>query len=83
MEIALSFMMTQIKNTKICSFCKKELPISEFGKCKSTKDGLQYYCKSCQKLYRQGTKKLKVCTSCGEAKPIYEYYECRTLRWLF
>ena len=63
---------------KICSFCKREMPISEFGKCKSTKDGYQYYCKTCQKIYRQGAKKLKVCSNCGEAKPIFEYYECRT-----
>jgi hypothetical protein len=35
--------------TKICSKCGKELPVSEFSKNSKTKDGLQCQCKSCQK----------------------------------
>lgn len=35
------------KGTKICSKCKRELPISEFNKDKSRVDGLQNYCKGC------------------------------------
>jgi hypothetical protein len=31
-----------------CYKCKKTLPISEFGKNKSTKNGLQRYCRSCK-----------------------------------
>jgi hypothetical protein len=33
--------------TKICPCCKQEKPISEFGKNKNTKDGLNCYCKIC------------------------------------
>ena len=36
------------KGTKVCSKCKKELPISEFGKNKATKDGLICSCKKCE-----------------------------------
>ncbi len=34
---------------KICSKCKLSKPKSDFGKNKSRKDGLQYYCKECSK----------------------------------
>lgn len=34
--------------TKVCSKCKKELPLEAFGKCKSTKDGLKHACKECR-----------------------------------
>jgi len=33
--------------TKVCSKCKSELPIAQFRKNRSNKDGLQKYCKSC------------------------------------
>jgi hypothetical protein len=68
---------TKKEHTKVCSLCKRKLPISDFGKCSSTKDGLQYYCKACQKLYRQGLKQVKTCTCCGDTKPIYEFYQSR------
>lgn len=35
------------KGTKICSRCKRELPISEFCKDKTRKDGVYCYCKKC------------------------------------
>ena len=38
-------------DTKICSKCGRELPISQFYKCKSNKDGLQAHCKECLKQY--------------------------------
>ena len=34
---------------KHCSKCKKLLPITDFYKDKRRKDGLQFYCKKCQK----------------------------------
>lgn len=37
------------KGTKICSKCKRELPISEFYKDKSRSDGLRSTCKDCTK----------------------------------
>lgn len=33
--------------TKKCTKCGRELPLSEFGKCARNKDGLQYTCKEC------------------------------------
>lgn len=38
--------------TKTCTKCGRELPLSEFNKCKSKKDGLQLYCKECLKQWR-------------------------------
>ena len=32
---------------KVCTKCKEALPLSEFRKQSSTKDGLKYYCKKC------------------------------------
>lgn len=34
--------------TKVCSGCKRELPITEFWKSKANADGLQIYCKACK-----------------------------------
>ena len=39
--------MTDVK-TKKCKKCGRELPLSEFTKDKTTKDGLKYWCKSCR-----------------------------------
>lgn len=39
------------KKTKICSKCKRELPIEMFSKDKSEIDGLKYRCKDCDKPY--------------------------------
>lgn len=38
------------KGTKICSRCRKELPISCFYKNKGKVDGLNCYCKICQDI---------------------------------
>ena len=54
------------KGTKVCSKCKRELPISEFNKNKSEPDGLNVYCKICvsekQKQYNDRT-----CNTFGRA----------------
>jgi hypothetical protein len=39
--------------SKQCVRCKKVKPINHFGKLKTTKDGIGYYCKECQKEKRQ------------------------------
>ena len=40
-----------MENTKKCPKCGRELPLECFGKNKSRKDGLQPYCKECNKQY--------------------------------
>ena len=40
-------------NLKTCSKCKKELPVSQFWKSKTSSDGLYCYCKSCASKIRQ------------------------------
>ena len=37
-----------ISNTKICTKCKKELPLDKFGKQRQHKDGLASWCKACK-----------------------------------
>lgn len=39
------------KTTKVCSKCKQEKPIWAFYSHKYNADGLQSYCKECQKAY--------------------------------
>lgn len=36
--------------TKVCSRCKVEKDLSEFGKEKRTKDGYKYHCKKCNSI---------------------------------
>lgn len=42
--------------TKKCTKCKRELPVSEFWKNASKEDGLQDYCKHCGKEYIKNRK---------------------------
>lgn len=43
--------------TKICTFCKRELPLESFGKCTKSKDGLKTRCKECRnKIKREYNK---------------------------
>ena len=49
---------------KVCTKCKKEKPLEAFRRQGSTKDGLKYYCKSCddetaKKYYDKNKKKIK------------------------
>lgn len=39
------------KGTKICSKCRKELPLDSFHKNKSQSDGLNCYCNECNFIY--------------------------------
>ena len=35
--------------TKVCSSCGRELPVSEFNKSSKSPDGLQYQCRECHR----------------------------------
>ena len=73
--------------TKRCTKCGKSLPVSEFHKHPSTRDGLQNHCKVCIRAYqRQRRQRLKDegpvivrdkkrCCSCRKTKPISEFYK--------
>jgi len=41
---------------KVCTKCKIEKNKSEFSKYKNKKDGLQLYCKKCEKEYKINNK---------------------------
>ena len=56
-----------MENSKKCSKCGRELPVSEFWKNASTEDGLQTYCKECGNVYARNRKK----TPGGNLKKIY------------
>jgi|TARA_R110000824_G_scaffold338506_1_gene524998 hypothetical protein len=48
---------------KICTQCREQKPLEAFRKQSSTKDGLKYYCKSCddrtaKKYYEKNKKKI-------------------------
>lgn len=47
--------MPKVKNgLKYCPQCKRNLPITKFGKNKNVKDGLRTYCKECtNKIQRE------------------------------
>ena len=45
--------------TKECSHCHRTLLVTEFYKKKGTSDGLQYYCKQCQKEFNNASKRKK------------------------
>ena len=47
-------MMNNVEvKTKRCSKCGRILPITEFSKNKSRKDGLNHYCKQCDRAKRK------------------------------
>jgi hypothetical protein len=53
---AISGSNIRTMENKTCYKCKKELPISNYGKLKSSKDGYRYDCKLCRKEYRENNK---------------------------
>jgi superfamily II helicase len=52
--------------TKVCKKCYQEKDVNMFHKHKSTKDGLNYYCKECRKITDTSVK---------------QKYSQRTLKW--
>ena len=78
---------------KYCSRCNIKKSITEFYKCKKTKDGLNYWCKNCmEKIKKKNKEKLlqdhikfqeehpierKKCCCCKEVKEIKEFGKCK------
>ena len=65
--------------TKKCSKCGRELPVSEFYKNKSCKDGLRPYCKECHKEYSKLYDKCVKNPSCsrvGMRGAVFETFTC-------
>ena len=75
---------------KFCKKCKQELPIVEFGKHSSSKDGLQYWCKKCKsnhghyynmnsnakhREYHDCPPGTEFCYRCNKIKDIGEFYK--------
>lgn len=68
-KITLYEALTETKKsmeTKVCKKCGRELPVTEFNKHTSSKDGLQYHCKKCISEYQRALKDRKKQT---EQKP--------------
>ena len=47
-------------NSKICTKCNENKDITAFSKCRSRRDGLQQYCKACNKKDNDGYRKEKL-----------------------
>ena len=48
-----------LKQTKVCTKCGRELPVSAFNKCSASKDGYQSRCKDCHNQYQNEQRRLK------------------------
>lgn len=69
--------------TKVCTKCGVEKPLTEFGKNKNSKDGMQNWCKKCKREYKynKNSRKMrlkpkdgfKICCICKEEKPTSEF----------
>ena len=70
-----------VMKTKICTKCNEEKELSLFSKCRTTKDGLQYWCKNCKttakpkEILPEGRKR---CTKCNKVKLVTEFTQLKT-----
>lgn len=48
---------SSLETVKVCSKCKNKKSLSEFNKDCTAKDGLQHWCRPCQKQYKKETRK--------------------------
>lgn len=71
--------------TKICKKCGKELPIDEFSKNSSTKDGYLSTCKMCRGTLNSNTPEFIHCPVCDKTKPYWEFriasHSCTGRMW--
>lgn len=59
----------ELKQTKVCSTCKRELTLDNFHKNKATTDGYSPQCKECRKRYYKGGQHLKKKSVYGNLNP--------------
>ena len=64
---------------KECSRCHRVLPESEFYKNISSKDGLQFWCKSCSNDYDKNVRHLKNKGKMGDENPALAEFTPRQL----
>jgi len=68
-------------NMKQCRKCSQVKPKDEFNKKTRSKDGLQSYCKDCQKTSvatkSDETKNKKTCNTCNVEKPLSDFYKAK------
>lgn len=62
-----------MENTKICSTCKIEKPLSEFHLYKNSKDGHTHRCKECVSRKKIVSTDVKKCGKCGIIKPLDDF----------
>lgn len=71
---------------KTCTSCTLSLPLSSFGPKRSSKDGLNCYCRECDRQIARERRERnrarnaelpaeKRCPNCGEVKPASEFYK--------
>lgn len=51
---------------KTCKRCKEEKPLDQFGKNMHQEDGLNYYCKECERKRAMGYRRPRQCPHCGK-----------------
>ena len=58
---------------KFCSKCGKELPLDEFSKSSSTKDGHLNICKRCRGTIKTDTPEILHCPVCNNDLPYWQF----------
>jgi hypothetical protein len=76
-------------NTKTCSKCKGTLPVAQFNRLASSKDGYSYVCKECYKqnehkrvaqMIRKVDVTRKACSQCQRQKQLDMFYNSPSSR---
>lgn len=56
--------------TKVCTRCGKELPVDQFSRRSSSADGLQMWCKSCQRESQRISRSNRQLPPPGQGRPV-------------
>ena len=77
--------MVPLVPTKTCTKCEDAKPVTEFHRNANTRDGFNYWCKSCKRGHESsshrkvtpmttGSPETKVCSKCSTEKPRTDFY---------